>query len=117
MLTNLLAQATTTLPILPDPSLSPITVSDQAALGIFGGLFSFFAVVGLISLIIWLWALIDVIRREFTKPEDKTLWLVVVIVGFVIGLAPIAAIVYLIVGRPKGTIPVSKNNTPATPAA
>lgn len=111
MLTSLLAQTPYDAATMPDG------VSSQAALGIFGGVFSFFAVIGLVSLIIWLWALIDVIRREFPKPEDKTLWLVVVIVGFVIGLAPVAAIAYLVAGRSKGTIPTTKNNTPVTPAA
>lgn len=50
--------------------------------------------------IIWIWAIIDVIRRQFTNPSDKTLWVVIVIL-----LGWIGGIVYLIAGRKKGTIP------------
>lgn len=50
--------------------------------------------------IIWIWALIDVIRRQFTNQNDKTLWLIIVIL-----LGWIGGIIYLIAGRKKGTIP------------
>lgn len=53
-----------------------------------------------VGFVIWLWALIDVIRRQFPNQNDKTLWLIVVILLYWIG-----GIVYLIAGRKKGTIP------------
>ena len=53
-----------------------------------------------VGAIIWIWALIDVIRRQFTNSNDKTLWLIIVIL-----LGWVGGIVYLIVGRKKGTIP------------
>lgn len=53
--------------------------------------------------VIWIWALIDVIRRQFTNQNDKTLWLIIVIL-----LGWIGGIVYLLTGRKKGTIPASK---------
>lgn len=75
-----------------------------AALGVFAGVMIFVWIIAIASFVIWLWALIDVIRRQFTNPSDKTLWMVLVIVGgFFLG--PILPIVYLIVGRKKGTIP------------
>lgn len=83
------------------------TPDDAAAAAVGAGLLgasfavlAIFVILGIISFIIWIWALIDVIRRQFTNPSDKTLWLIVVIILGVIG-----AIVYLIAGRSKGTIP------------
>ena|SRR3990172_1750249 len=58
----------------------------------------------LLGLILWIWAIIDVSKREFANPQDKTTWLIVLIVGFVVGLSLIAAIIYLVAGRKKGTI-------------
>jgi len=56
-----------------------------------------------IGFFIWLWALIDVIRRQFPNQNDKTLWLIIVILLYWIG-----GVVYLIAGRKKGTIPAAK---------
>lgn len=69
-----------------------------------------FGILGIVSFIIWIWALIDVIRRQFTNPSDKTLWIIIVVILGVLG-----AIVYLIAGRSKGTIP-GKTAAPAAPA-
>lgn len=92
------------------------TPDDAAAAAVGAGLLgasfavlAFFVILGIISFIIWIWALIDVIRRQFTNPSDKTLWLIVVIILGVIG-----AIVYLIAGRSKGTI-AGQAATPSTP--
>ncbi|HLB95452.1 MAG TPA: PLDc N-terminal domain-containing protein [Patescibacteria group bacterium] len=71
-----------------------------AAVGIFAGVMIFIWILAILGFAIWLWALIDVIRRQFTNPNDKTLWVILVVVLGVIG-----AIVYLIAGRKKGTIP------------
>lgn len=74
----------------------------------FGFVFFIWLIIGavsLIGLILWIWAMVDVFKREFANPSDKTTWLIVLIVGFVIGLAWLAAIIYLIVGRKKGTMP------------
>lgn len=75
------------------------TAAGTAAAGaLVGGLLIFWlvlAVVGLALFIFWIFMLIDCIKRTNWKQEsDKNLWLVVLIVGLVIGLAPIAAIVY-----------------------
>lgn len=61
----------------------------------------FWVIVGGIGVILWLWALIDVIRREFPAgSSDKVVWILIVL------LIPwIGPIVYLIAGRKKGTIP------------
>lgn len=71
------------------------------------GLIIFVVLLSIVSFAIWLWALIDVIMRQFANPSDKTLWLILVIVGAFF-LGPILPIVYLIVGRKKGTIPAKK---------
>jgi hypothetical protein len=54
-----------------------------------------FAVIGLALFIFWIFMLIDCIKRtNWKKESDKNLWLIVLIVGLVVGLGPIAAIVY-----------------------
>jgi len=99
------------------------TAVDEAAAGaagaaIWGGIMIFWVIFGLlwlIGLIIWIWALVDVIKRNFTNKDDKTIWLVVVIVSFVIGVPLIGAIIYLIWGRKKGTLP-DETSTPTEPS-
>lgn len=63
----------------------------------------FWIVVGGLGFVLWLWALIDCIRREFSNPNDKILWIVLILLLWLIG-----PILYLIVGRKKGTIPAAK---------
>ncbi|MFA6493040.1 MAG: PLDc N-terminal domain-containing protein [Patescibacteria group bacterium] len=75
-----------------------------AAVGVFAGVMIFVWILAIATFVVWLWALIDVIRRNFTNPSDKTLWLILVVVGAFF-LGPILPIVYLIVGRKKGTLP------------
>lgn len=75
------------------------SATDTAAAGaVVGGLLIFwlvFVVIGLALFIFWIFMLIDCIKRTNWKQEsDKNLWLIVLIVGLVIGLGPIAAIVY-----------------------
>ena len=88
--------------------------SNAAGAAILGGLAIFWIVLILIALAflaLWIWALVDCIKREFPGENDKMVWLIVLIVSFVVGLSWLAAIIYLIVGRKKGTLP----GTPSTP--
>jgi len=59
----------------------------------------------LISFVIWIIMLIDVIRRDFPNPNDKVLWLIVVILGGIID-----AIVYYFVIKRKANKPVQQAN-------
>ena len=55
----------------------------------------FRSVVALALFIFWVVMLVDCLKRTNWKQEsDKNLWLVVLIVGFLLGLSGIAAIVY-----------------------
>ncbi|MFA9480212.1 PLD nuclease N-terminal domain-containing protein [Phycisphaerales bacterium AB-hyl4] len=47
----------------------------------------------------WLWALIDCVRRDFNG-NDKVIWVLVIVL-----LSWLGALIYLIVGRPQGTMP------------
>jgi len=69
-------------------------------LGLAAGAMIFAWIIGLLGFVLFLWALIDVIRRQFTNPNDKILWIVLILFLGVIG-----PILYLIIGRKKGTIP------------
>ena len=79
------------------------TAAGTAAVGIGVAMIIFWLVFGLATLVLWIWALVDVIRREFPNSNDKVLWIVLIIVLGILG-----SILYLIIGRKKGTIPAAK---------
>lgn len=104
MLPILLAQTEETITL--DPAAADAAGAAVAGLvGIWIFVWIVIVIAALIGLILWIWAIIDVSKRQFANPQDKTTWLIVLIVGFVVGLSFIAAIVYLIAGRKKGTMP------------
>jgi hypothetical protein len=47
-----------------------------------------------IPVLLWLWALIDTLRSDFTNSSSKLIWILLIIILPVLG-----AIIYLIVGR------------------
>ena len=84
--------------------------SDDAAIAwaIGGGLVFIWIIIAvfvLIGLGIWIWALVDCLKKEFPSNEKST-WLIVLGVGFFFGFGWLAAIIYLIAGRPKGIIKI-----------
>lgn len=108
MLPMLLAQATDSVPDYTYPvTTAADTAAATAAVGLGIGMIIFWFIFGLLGFVLFLWALIDVIRRNFSNPNDKILWLVLIIVLGVIG-----PILYLVIGRKKGTIP-GGTSTPA----
>lgn len=77
--------------------------ASTAAVGIAAGMMIFWVIAGGLGFVLFLWALIDCIRRQFPNQNDKILWLVlIVLIGW------IGPILYLIIGRKKGTIPASQ---------
>lgn len=58
-----------------------------------------FAVLGCVALVFWIYALIDVIKREFPGENEKLIWILVVALAGWIG-----ALIYWFVGRQKGTL-------------
>lgn len=54
----------------------------------------------LASFVVWIVALVDVVRREFKDPNEKLIWVLVVALAHGIG-----GIIYLVAGRKKGTMP------------
>lgn len=49
---------------------------------------------GVLPTVLWIWALVDVARREFRQQNDKVIWVLVICLGGFIG-----AIVYFAFGR------------------
>ena len=73
--------------------------SDAAAGAAFAGVFLIFwlvfLAVALGFFIFWIFMLIDAFKRtNWTDDNQKNMWIIVLIVGFVVGLSGIAAIVY-----------------------
>ena len=55
----------------------------------------FMFVLGILSLVFWIWMLVDCIKRDFKKEDEKIIWLLVIILVQVIG----AIIYYFVVKR------------------
>ncbi len=90
------------------PDAAAAAANAAAATGfwaVLAGIWVVILIAGLVGLVFWIWSLVDVSKRQFTNPGDKTLWLVLLIVSFFFGLHLLMAIIYLIVGRKKGTLP------------
>ncbi len=61
----------------------------------------FVIVLVLLPSIFWLMQLIDVLRRQFPEPNNKIIWVLVVLFTHFIG-----ALIYYFVGRKQGTLAV-----------
>lgn len=84
-----------------DPAAA--AAASTAAVGIWAGMMIFWVIFGIGGFILFLWALIDVIRRQFPNQNDKILWIVLIIL-----ISWLGPILYLTIGRKKGTIPASQ---------
>lgn len=80
-----------------DPAAAAAATAAAGTLVI--GWIIFWLVFGGLGLVLFLWALIDCIRRDFPNSNDKVLWLVLIIL-----IGWLGPILYLIIGRKKGTI-------------
>ncbi|MBU2595441.1 PLDc N-terminal domain-containing protein [Patescibacteria group bacterium] len=110
----MLAQSEETISIDP-AAANAVGAAAAGVVGIWVFLWIVLVIAALLGLILWIWAIIDVSKREFANPQDKTTWLIVLIVGFVVGLSLIAAIIYLAAGRKKGTMSGTGNTESQTP--
>lgn len=75
------------------------STDDGAVLGALCSLYACIGIFGLLSLVFWIWMLVDLIQRqeyEFpnSKGNSKTTWIIIMAVSWFIGAALIAAIVY-----------------------
>jgi len=76
--------------------LSTDFYTKERAMKIIGVIVGFFVLFGIACFIFWLWMLIDCIKRDFIKPNDKIAWVLVVIFIQMVG-----AIVYYFVVKRK----------------
>ena len=107
-----------------DYDYSYSTTADSAAAGgILAGLAVFwiiFLIIGLVLFVFWIIMLIDAFKRTNWKQEsDKNTWLIVLIVGFVLGLGGLAAIIYYFAVKRTldkgGKTPPAQPQTPSQP--
>ena len=73
---------------LPEPFLTP---------RLFLGTFCCWGLIGTAFLVIWIWALIDCLTREFRDSTEKLMWVLVIVFLNVVG-----ALIYLFIGRQQG---------------
>ena len=62
-----------------------------------GLLFIVIAILGVLGLVLWVWALIDAIRNPSLSDTERIVWILVILLTQLLG-----AIIYLIIGR-KGS--------------
>ena len=77
------------------------------------GFVAFIAIVlSILTTVFWIWMLIDAAQRDFDDPNNKILWIILLILlGF------IGAIVYYFVIRKKEGKPVPQAPSPSAPPA
>lgn len=115
--TPALAQTTTdwSATYTPEQAAEATAAATTASAGVAAlaiGWIIFWVIFGGVGFVLWLWALIDCIRRQFPAgSNDKILWIVLILV-----IPWIGPIVYLIVGRKRGKIAGGGGGTPAAPA-
>ncbi|AQT67201.1 hypothetical protein STSP2_00344 [Anaerohalosphaera lusitana] len=63
---------------------------------IFCGLPCCFLPIGLIALVLWIWALVDCVTKEPSEGNDKIVWVLVIVLTNWLG-----ALIYLLVRRPQ----------------
>jgi hypothetical protein len=76
----------------------------------FGG----FAIVALVGIVIWIWALVDCLRvpdDSLYRTGTKLIWVLVIVLAQFIG-----AVIYLTIGRPEsGALRAPPSNLPPPP--
>lgn len=84
------------------------TMSDAGALAFLGSMGVFGVIlplccglIGLVFLALNIWMLVDVIKRTETELPNRQTWLIVLIVGLILGFGGIAALVYYFGPRKK----------------
>ena len=79
----------------------------EAATGIgVGFLFLIFILIGITSTVFWILEIVDVSRREFRDPNNKVIWLLVIIFLHFLG-----ALLYYFIGKSQGTLPGDRRYT------
>lgn len=69
-----------------------------AMMGIFWIFYCFMIILGLASVVLWVWALVDCLnRKDYDSDNEKLLWALVILFAGIIG----AAIYYFLVKRKK----------------
>jgi len=77
--------------------------------GLFGLMWCGMCLLAIALLVLWLWALIDCVQRDFDENE-KIVWVLIIVL-----LNWLGAIIYLIIGRGRGRKPIRGH--PAGPPA
>lgn len=72
-----------------------------------GVMYAVFMLISLTFGVFWVLMLLDCWRRQFDKPHDRLIWLLVILC-----LGLLGALIYYCKGRPKGRLPSS---VPARP--
>jgi hypothetical protein len=73
-----------------------------ASLGVFGIILPLCCgLIGLVFLVFNIWMLIDVLKRTETELPNKNMWMILLIVGLLLGFGGIVALVYFFGPRKK----------------
>ena len=61
-----------------------------------GGMMLVVALLGILALVLWIWALIDAIQNPALSGNERLIWILVIVLTSWIG-----ALIYLVVGRKR----------------
>lgn len=106
----LLTQAT-------DTTTTTNTMSAEQGMAIFAGFGIFIVVmllIGLVTFVFSIWMIVDAFGRkeeDFTPPLSKTIWIIILGAGILLGYGLIASVIYFFVVRKKAG-KVSETNGP-----
>lgn len=86
------------LALLAQAPVEPAPVdSDAGGLLLGGGCVLIWIVLCLLSLVLWIWALVDAIKNPGLSNNERLIWILVILLTNLLG-----AIIYLLIGRKRG---------------
>ena len=93
------------MPIVPGAGEKAVEVANGVA-AFFGLMLFFWLVLGLASMVFWVYCLIDILKHEFSA-NNKIIWVIVLL-----GFGPLGMILYWFIGRAQklGTLQASPAN-------
>jgi hypothetical protein len=74
-----------------------VDVSGPLVLG--GGMMLLAGILGIIALVVWIWALVDAIGNPSLNPTERLIWILVIVLTNTIG-----ALLYLLIGRNRRAV-------------
>lgn len=70
---------------------------------VFSYIFILFAFIGLLSVVFWIWILIDCVKNETDIGNTRLIWVIIISLTYIVG-----AFLYYLIRRPKRLLELGK---------